>query len=154
MSTVTSKSPEPLSSPNNGHPHKISQRNATIILESATIIPSKQSANNNNNSSATKASKSGCKKSSMTSSPTTVNNKLIGADNQSSITTKNTHNSVNLKNLKNLSSKIAAIVPPVVDDGPSKTLLKEQLIHSNKGVEALGVLMQYLVYHVSNISFE
>lgn len=99
----------------------------------------------------TKVSKNGSKKSSMTLSPSIVNNKLIGANNQPSVAAKNTHNSVNLKNLKNLSSKIAAIVPPVtvVDDGPSKIVLKEQLVHSNKGVEALGVLMQYLVYHVS-----
>lgn len=101
----------------------------------------------------TKASKSSSKKSSVISSPLSpspsiANNKAIGA-NHSSITTKNTHNSVNLKNLKNLSSKIATIVPPPVDDGPSKALLKQQLVHSNKGVEALGVLMQYLVYHVS-----
>lgn len=112
----------------------------------------------------TKPSKSSSKRSSVTSSPISpspsiANNKAIGAN---SLTTKNTHNSVNLKNLKNLSSKIATIVPPppapvpvpvVVDDGPSKQLLKQQLVHSNKSVEALGVLMQYLVYHVS-IFFE
>lgn len=141
LPVVTSKTPEPLTSPNAVHPHKISQRNATIILESATIIPSQTptipSVNNNNNNVTTTKQNNKTSKKSPLPSPHNTSKTTSG-------TNKNSH--VNLKNLKNLSSKIATIVPP--DDG--KALLKQQLAHSNKGVEALGTLVQYLVYHVSN----
>ncbi|XP_063700185.1 uncharacterized protein LOC134830580 [Culicoides brevitarsis] len=146
---TSAKSPEPLTSPH--HPHKISQRNATIILESATIIPAKQQqqhSTNNNNIVASSPTVT-------TKTPTTKSVKKSPIPNNKQQTDRNTHHSVNLKNLKNLSGKIASVVPAaaaVIDDGPSKAQLKQELVHANKGVEALGALMQYLVYHLDAFS--
>uniref|UniRef100_A0A336LGV5 CSON011445 protein n=1 Tax=Culicoides sonorensis TaxID=179676 RepID=A0A336LGV5_CULSO len=139
------------------HPHKINHRNATIILESSTIIPTQQPSsilNNSNKNAITKTTKiSASKKSPLSSSQCTTSTNLSKNTATSPISSKNNgYSSVNMKNLKNLSKKISTIGPPSVDNDPSIILLKQQLVYSNKGVEALGVLLQHLVYNLDAFS--
>lgn len=145
-SPTTAQSPEPTT--------PTLQRNATIILETATVLN-----NNNNNNNISNHSTSNSRNKDSSNELSTTNNRKING-----VTSKTINCQNNLKNLKNLSSKIVASSPttqqltspsmspppPInaVDETVQKEL-KKQLGHANKGVEALSVLVQYLVYHVS-----